>query len=61
MPHAAPPSLIKQRKGRGFVDLTTFETELIPVNAPLSRVRISPSGDAILVVSDRVKAAWVLR
>lgn len=45
----------------GFVDLTTYETELIPVNAPLSRVRISPSGDAILVVSDRVKAAWVLR
>lgn len=45
----------------GFVDLTTFETDLIPVNAPLSRVRISPSGDAILVVSDRVKAAWVIR
>jgi len=45
----------------GFVDLTTYEMELIPVNAPLSRVRISPSGDAILVVSDRVKAAWVIR
>lgn len=45
----------------GFVDLTTFETELIPVNAPLSRIRIAPSGDAILVMSDRVKAAWVIR
>ncbi|MFO0612767.1 MAG: hypothetical protein U0414_09280 [Polyangiaceae bacterium] len=45
----------------GLVDLKTYDAELIPVNAPLSRVRISPSGDAILVVSDRVKAAWVIR
>jgi hypothetical protein len=45
----------------GFVDLGTYELELVPLSAPPSRLRLSPDGTAVLVLSDRNKAAWVMR
>jgi len=44
-----------------FIDLTSFEVELVPLTEPPSRVRMSASGDAVLAISDRSKVAWVIR
>jgi DNA-binding beta-propeller fold protein YncE len=44
-----------------FVDLETYELRLLPLAAEPSRVRLSPDGSSLLVLSDRSKAAWVIR
>ena len=44
-----------------FVDLTTFEVEMVPLTEPPSRVRMSASGDAVIALSDRSKVLWVVR
>lgn len=45
----------------GFVDLETYEIELVTLAAPPSRLRLSPEGSSLLVLSDRNKLAWVMR
>ncbi|MBK6515150.1 MAG: hypothetical protein IPM79_19710 [Polyangiaceae bacterium] len=44
-----------------LIDATSFTVEMIPLTEPPTRVRLSPSGDAILALSDRSKVAWVIR
>src|SRR5262249_26813489 len=44
-----------------LVDLDTYEYRLVPLGAEPSRVRLSPDGSTLLVLSDRSKAVWVLR
>lgn len=44
-----------------LIDLKTFSVKLLPLGAEPTRVRLSPDGSTALVLSDRVKAAWVLR
>lgn len=44
-----------------FVDLETYSVKLVAVGAEPTRVRISPDGSAVFVLSDRAKVAWVLR
>jgi hypothetical protein len=34
---------------------------LVPLSAEPTRVRLAPDGGSVLVLSDRVKTAWVLR
>jgi hypothetical protein len=45
----------------GFIDLETYEIELVALSAPPSRLRLSPEGSSLLVLSDRHKLAWVMR
>jgi DNA-binding beta-propeller fold protein YncE len=45
----------------GLIDLSTFETELVPLTEPPTRLRLSPDGASVLVLSDRSKVAWVIR
>lgn len=45
----------------GLVDTASFEVEIVPLTEPPSRLRLSPSGDAVLAISDRSKVAWVIR
>lgn len=44
-----------------LIDAKTFAVEVIPLTEPPTRVRLSPSGDAVLALSDRSKVAWVIR
>jgi len=44
-----------------FVNLSSFEVEVVQLTAPPSRVRLAPDGTSVLALSDRVKSAWVLR
>ena len=45
----------------GLVDLDGFSVEMIPVTEPPTRLDISPSGEAVIAMSDRSKVAWVFR
>lgn len=45
----------------GLVDLKTFQVRMLQVSAEPTRVRLSPDGSMALVLSDRAKAAWVIR
>ena len=44
-----------------FVDLENYSVKLVEVGAEPTRVRFSPDGSAVFVLSDRAKVAWVLR
>ncbi len=44
-----------------LVDLETYDVEVVPLTEPASRVRLSANGKTVLALSDRSKAAWVIR
>ncbi len=45
----------------GLLSLDNYEVELVPLTEPPSRVRLSPSGNSVLALSDSSKVAWVVR
>jgi DNA-binding beta-propeller fold protein YncE len=55
-------ALPQGKKGAvAVIDLASFEVQLHGLTAEPHRIRISPSGKTVLVLSDRSKVAWVLQ
>jgi len=43
------------------VDLDSYETHMVPVSGPPTRLRLSPDGQLVIALSDQTKEAWVIR